>query len=68
MWVCSSHAGRKYDEVLKSLPKEQQLGSQVAIGKADYDKLFQIEKDLAPEEKYKKRRELEKPVWDAYLA
>lgn len=25
-------------------------------------------KDLAPEEKYKKRLELEKPVWDAYLA
>ena len=25
-------------------------------------------KGLAPEEKYKKRLELEKPVWDAYLA
>ena len=68
---CLAHVRRKYDEALKSIPKEQQVGSQAAIEKAYYDKLFHLEKDLrdlAPEERYKKRLELEKPEWDAYLA
>ena len=68
---CLAHVRRKYDEALKSIPKEQQVGSQAAIGKAYCDKLFHLEKalkDLAPEERYKKRLELEKPEWDAYLA
>ena len=67
---CLAHARRKYDEALKSITKDQQLGSQAAIGKAYCDKLFEIErqlKDLAFEERYEKRLELAKPVWDAYL-
>lgn len=68
---CLAHARRKFEEALKSIPKDQQLGSQALIGKSYCDKLFKIEseiKDLSPEDRYKKRLELEKPVWDAYLA
>lgn len=68
---CLAHARRKYDEALKSIPKAEQLGSQAAVGKAYCDKLFEIEstlKELSQEDRYTKRLELEKPVWDAYLA
>ena len=67
---CFAHVRRKYDEALKSIPKNQQIGSQAAIGKSYCDKLFGIEKqlvDVTPEERYEKRLELATPVWDAYL-
>ncbi|MEG2546792.1 MAG: IS66 family transposase [Niameybacter sp.] len=68
---CVAHARRKFEEALKSVPKEQQLGSQAAIGKSYCDKLFDIERglsDIESSEKYTKRLALAKPVWDAYLA
>lgn len=68
---CLAHARRKFDEALKSIPKDQQLGSQAAIGKGYCDQLFSIEKQLenmTPEERYQKRLELANPVWDAYFA
>ena len=67
---CLAHVRRKYDEALKSIPQNQQIGSQAAIGKSYCDQLFRIEKQLAdvtPEERYEKRLELATPVWDAYL-
>lgn len=67
---CLAHARRKFEEALKSIPSSEQLGSQALIGKSYCDKLFRIEeeiKELSVEEKYEKRLELAKPVWDAYL-
>lgn len=67
---CFAHVRRKFEEALKSIPKNQQLGSQAAIGKSYCDQLFRIEKQLAdvtPDKRYEKRLELAKPVWDAYL-
>lgn len=67
---CLAHARRKFDEALKSIPKDQHLGSSAAIGKGYCDKLFNIEsklENMAPDERYQKRLELAKPVWDAYF-
>lgn len=68
---CLAHARRKFEEALKSIPKEQHIGSQALVGKNYCDKLFKIEselKDLSSEERHDKRHEQAKPVWEAYLA
>jgi len=68
---CWAHARRYFDEAVKSLPKGKRSGSSAATGLAYCTKLFQEEKKLAelpPEERYKKRLELEKPVLDALFA
>lgn len=68
---CLAHARRKFEEALKSIPPKEQIGSQAMVGKGYCDKLFEIEKqlkDLEPKERYEKRLELAKPVWDAYLS
>jgi transposase len=68
---CWSHARRKFDEAVNSLPKSEQKESSAMIGQRYCDKLFSIEDeliDLSPEERYIKRLELEKPVLDALLA
>ena len=68
---CWAHARRYFDEAVKSLPKGKQSGSSAATGLAYCTKLFQEEAKLAglpPEERYKKRLELEKPVLDALFA
>lgn len=68
---CWTHARRKFDEAVKSLPKGKAKGSSAAQGLAYCEKLFALETqfaELSPEERYEKRLEQEKPVLDAMLA
>lgn len=68
---CWAHARRKFDEAVKSLPKNKAKGSSAAQGLAYCTRLFEIEKDLAdlsPNDRYVQRLEQEKPVLDAFLA
>ena len=67
---CWAHARRKFKEAVDILPKGRKTGAAVE-GEAYCDRLFSIEEtlsELPPEERYKKRRELEKPVLDAMEA
>lgn len=68
---CWTHARRKFDEALQTLPQEQRKNSLAATGEYYCSRLFQMETsfaELTPEERYEKRLELEKPVLDALLA
>ena len=68
---CWVHARRKFDEAMKSLPKEKAKGSSAAQGLAYCNLLFKIEDALAdrpPGERYDQRPEQAKPVLDALLA
>ena len=68
---CWAHARRKFDEALQTLPKEMQKDSPAAIGECYCSRLFKLEQafaELAPEERYEKRLEQEKPVLDALLS
>ena len=64
---CFAHARRKFDEAIKGLSKKDQVDSVAMIGKQFCDKLFSLERDfaeLSAEERFKKRQELSKPVFD----
>jgi transposase len=66
---CFAHARRKFDEAIKGLPKKDQADSVSMIGKKFCDKLFALERDyaeLTAEERFKKRRELSKPIFDKF--
>ncbi len=66
---CWSHARRYYDQALKTLSEKDREGTNALRGKRYCDKLFAIEKkltDCSPDERYKKRLELAKPVLDEY--
>jgi transposase len=66
---CFAHARRKFDEAIKGLSKKEQSDSMAMIGKKFCDKLFSLERDFAEltaEERFKKRRELSKPVFDEF--
>lgn len=69
---CMSHARRMFDEALKSIPKNLQIGSKALQGKNFCDTLFKIEKKinedlkLEGKEKLNKRNELAKPVLDKF--
>ncbi len=68
---CWAHARRKFDEALKSLPKNKQKGSSAAQGLAFCDMLFKLESGFAgltPEQRYEQRLKQEKPVLDALWA
>ena len=68
---CWSHARRKFDEILKSLPPEDRDGSSALIGKRYCDKLFKLEGtfiDLPPDERYTHRLKYSKPVMDEFFA
>ena len=68
---CWSHARRKFDEAMKSLPKGKAKGSSAAQGLAYCNLLFEIEQglaDMTPEERYNERLKQAKPVLDALLA
>jgi len=68
---CWAHLRRKFDEALKSLPKEQQELSQAAEGLGWCNKLFHLEKQfvsLTPKERQKERERLSKPVMDDFFA
>jgi len=66
---CFAHARRKFDEAVKGLPKKDQSGSTAMIGKKFCDKLFALERDFAEltaGERFEKRLELSKPVFDEF--
>lgn len=68
---CWAHARRKFDEAVKSLPKDKKKGSSAGQGLAFCDMLFKLESnfaDLTPEQRYEQRLKQEKPVLDALLA
>ena len=65
------HARRKYDEILKSLPVKDGVGSSALIGKQYCDKLFKLVNeytDLTPEDRYENRLKYSKPVMDDFVA
>lgn len=67
---CWTHARRKFDEAVKSLPKGKAKGSSAAQGLAYCQKLFDLDErfaDLSPEERYEKRLKHAKPALDAIL-
>ena len=58
-------------EALQAVPKERRKDSLAAVEECYCTRLFQMEQDLAaqtPEERYRKRLELERLVLDALLA
>jgi len=66
---CFAHVRRKFDEALKSMPKESQNGSLSEKGLNYCNELFKLERDfidLSFEDRYKKRLELSKPIFDDF--
>lgn len=66
---CWTHARRKFKDALTTIDSKYQLGTGALHGKNFCDKLFAIERclaDLTPEERFKKRQELAKPVLDEF--
>ena len=66
---CFAHARRKFDEAVKGLPKKDQDDSHAMAGKRFCDKLFSLERDFAEltaEERFQKRQELSKPVFEKF--
>jgi transposase len=64
---CWQHLRRKFDEALKSLPQKDRDGSNAARGKQYCDKLFDLERkfdDMSPDERFKNRLALSKPIID----
>jgi len=65
---CFAHARRKFDECLKSLNKQEKVGSKAWEGLEFCNLLFGVEKkltDCTKEERYEKRLELSKPILDS---
>lgn len=69
---CFAHARRKFNDALKALPPGQKDADVPAReGLAFCNQLFAIERklaELAPEERYKQRLELSRPVLEAFSA
>ena len=68
---CWTHARRKFDEAVKSLPKGKAKNSSAAQGLAYCNLLFEIEQGLAEkaaDERYQERLKQAKPVLDAFEA
>jgi hypothetical protein len=66
---CFAHVRRKFDEAIKGLSKKDQANSTAGIGKQFCDKLFSLERDFAnlpAAERYQKRQELSKPIFDEF--
>ena len=66
---CWAHLRRKFVEVIPTKKSPDDPVTSAETGRQYCDKLFAIEdslKDLSPEERYRKRLELEKLVLDAY--
>jgi len=62
---CWAHARRKFDEALKSLAEKDREHSSALRAKRYCDRLFELERSfqgLSPDERFKKRQELSKPV------
>ncbi|MCD6321734.1 MAG: IS66 family transposase [Clostridiales bacterium] len=67
---CWAHLRRKLFDAMQTLSKEKQKDSQAAKGVAYCDKLFTLEKQffsLTPEERYKERKHLSKPMVEEFF-
>jgi transposase len=67
---CLAHARRKFDEALKTIPPEKREGSESRKGLEYCNQLFALEREytdarLSPEDRYQRRLEQSKPVFDA---
>ncbi len=69
---CLAHARRRFKKTLDVLPKNSKVMRTRANAGLNYcNQLYKIEskiRDLSPEERYKKRLELSRPVLDDFLA
>lgn len=67
---CFSHARRKFDECLKSVPEKERKGTTADEAIKRIGLLYKIEtllKDKSPEKRYEERLKQSKPVIDAYF-
>jgi hypothetical protein len=67
---CLAHSRRKFDEALKTIPPEERESSESRKGLEYCNQLFALERKygdagLSPEERYQRRLEQSKPVFDA---
>lgn len=68
---CWAHARRKFDEMLKTIPKDKRVSSNAAKGIAYCDKLFRLEKQfalLSPEDRFRERERYSRPVIDEFYS
>ena len=67
---CWAHVRRKFEDILKKLPKDQRKGSNAETGVAYINALFKLEQDyaeLSPEERYARRLTESKPIAEAFF-
>lgn len=67
---CWAHVRRKWENLLRTIKKDQRKDSSAAHGVAYMDALFALERefgDLIPEERCRQRLEKSKPVADAFF-
>jgi len=68
---CWAHARRKWEDILKKLPKDKRKGSNAETGVAYINALFKLEREfseLTAAERHQKRLVKSKPVSDAFFA
>jgi len=68
---CWAHARRKWENLLKTIPKDKRKGSDAERGLMFINRLFDFEREfrkLTPEQRYIKRLEKSEPVADAFFA
>lgn len=68
---CWAHLRRKFDEALKTVPKDKQPESEAARGIAYCDRLFRLEKQfasLSPEDRFAERERVSKPLIAEFYA
>jgi transposase len=68
---CWAHVRRKFEDLLKKIPKAKRKGSNAEKGVAYVSALFKLEREfenMTPEERLKKRLEKSKPISDAFFA
>jgi transposase len=68
---CFAHVRRKFEDLLKKMPKAKRKGSNAEKGVAYINALFRFEREsagLTPEGRLKNRLEKGKPVSDAFFA
>lgn len=68
---CWAHARRKWENLLKTIPKEKRADSEAARGMAYFNALYGLEhafEGLSPEERRERRLEKSKPIADAFFA
>lgn len=67
---CWAHVRRKFEGLLKTLPKEKRKDAGAQQGLAFCNELFRLERefaDLTPQERYEQRLEHSKPVAEAFF-